>query len=374
VCGIRGRTFAGGAGGRGPSGVWVLGGALVRLTGGDADVLAIRRAADVIREGGLVAFPTETVYGLGAHALDADAVAKIFAAKGRPAGDPVIVHVADAAAVDGVAAVVTPSARALMAEFWPGPLTVILARGDAVPLGVTAGGPTVAVRVPSHPVALALLRAAGVPIAAPSANRFSRPSPTTADDVAEDLGDRIDMILDGGPSTHGVESTVVDCTGAEPVVLRPGAITLEALRAVFPGIALRAAAIRDTSTTLASPGTLLKHYAPRAEVRLWSGSPATLLGAVRRDIETQIAAGRRVGALLIDEDRAVAADLAVDVRSVGSLARLDEAAAQLFAAMRALDRAGVDVIITRDLGRSGLGLTIWDRLFRAAEGRVLESK
>jgi L-threonylcarbamoyladenylate synthase len=346
---------------------------IVRVSGGAGDAAAIARAAAILRAGGLVAFPTETVYGLGAHALDPAAVARIYEAKGRPAGDPVIVHVADASAVDGVAASVPPAARALMRAFWPGPLTVIVARGAAVPLGVTAGGDTVAVRVPSHPVALALLSAAGVPIAAPSANRFSRPSPTTAGDVAEDLGDRVDMILDGGPSTHGVESTVVDCTGAEPVVLRPGAITLEALRAVLPGIGLRAAAVRDTRATLASPGTLLKHYAPRAEVRLWSGRSETLLRAMRSDIEMQIAAGRRVGALLVDQDRGAVAGLAVEVRSLGSVERLDEAAAQLFAAMRALDRSGVDVIVARDLGRSGLGLTIWDRLFRAAEGRVLES-
>lgn len=346
---------------------------MVRLVGGDADAAAILRAAAIIRAGGLVAFPTETVYGLGAHALDPEAVARIFDAKGRPAGDPVIVHVATALAVDAIAASVPPSARALMSAFWPGPLTVIVARGSAVPLRVTAGGDTVAVRVPSHPVALALLRVAGVPIAAPSANRFSRPSPTTADDVAEDLGDRVDMILDGGPCRHGVESTVVDCTREMPVVLRPGAITIEALRAVLPAIDLRAAVVIDPGTALASPGTLLKHYAPRAEVRLWTGSGESLLRAVRRDIEAQIAAGRRVGALLVDEDRLAVTALPVEVLSLGSSSRLDEAAAHLFAAMRALDRSGVDVIIARDLGRAGLGLTIWDRLFRAAEGRVLES-
>ena len=346
---------------------------LIRLTGGYEDEAAIARAAAAIRAGALVAFPTETVYGLGAHALDADAVAKIFAAKGRPAGDPVIVHVADVAALDDLAASVPPAARVLVSAFWPGPLTVIVARGVSVPLRVTAGGETVAVRMPAHAVALALLRAAGVPIAAPSANRFSRPSPTTADDVAEDLGDRVDMILDGGPTTHGVESTVVDCTGSAPVVLRPGAITVEALRAVRPDITLRMPVVKDTGVSLVSPGTLLKHYAPRAQVRLWTGPAETLLAAVRRDITALCLEGRRVGALLVDEDRAAVDGLRVDVVSLGSMARLEEAAARLFAAMRALDRAGVDVIVTRDLGRSGLGLTIWDRLFRAAEGRVLES-
>jgi L-threonylcarbamoyladenylate synthase len=167
----------------------------------------------------------------------------------------------------------------------------------------------------------------------------------------------------------------VDLTGAEPVVLRPGAITLEALRAVLPGIALRVAVVRETSTAaLVSPGTLLKHYAPRAEVRLWTGHAAGLSAAMRHDIETQLAAGRRVGVLLFDEDRPAIAGLAVLLMPLGSRAHLAEAAASLFAAMRALDRSGVDVIVASDPGRAGLGLAIWDRLFRAAEGRVLESE
>lgn len=340
---------------------------------GAQDAPTMVRAAAVIRRGGLVAFPTETVYGLGAHALDADAVSRIFDAKGRPAGDPVIVHVTGPDALAGVVGAVPVAARALMARFWPGPLTLILERGPAVPLRVTAGGPTVAVRVPAHPVAIALLRAAGVPIAAPSANRFSRPSPTTADDVAEDLGDRIDMILDGGPTTHGVESTVVDCTSSVPLVLRPGAITLEALREVNPDITLRTRVVADTDTVLTAPGTLLKHYAPRAEVRLWTGAPPTLMDAVREDIAQELRAGRRVGALLLDEDLQAINEASVVKASLGSGAHREEAAARLFAALRALDRHGVDVIITRDLGRDGLGLTIWDRLYRAAEGRVLES-
>jgi L-threonylcarbamoyladenylate synthase len=313
------------------------------------------------------------VYGLGANAFDDAAVAKIFAAKGRPAGDPLIVHVADAASVGAIARSVPTAAQALMSAFWPGPLTLIMARGGDVPLRVTGGGATVAIRVPAHPVAAALLAAAGVPIAAPSANRFSRPSPTTAEHVEEDLGDRIDMILDGGATSHGVESTVVDVTGALPVMLRPGAVTLEALREIAPGTLTRETAVSESSGTLASPGTLLKHYAPRAEVRLWTGSRESLLAAVHRDAEIAIAGGRRVGAILMDEDRAAVEGLAVDVAPLGSRNHLEDAASRLFAAMRRLDRAGIDVIIAIDPGRSGLGLAIWDRLFRAAEGRVLES-
>lgn len=347
---------------------------IVRMTGGAADAPVLARAADIIRRGGLVAFPTETVYGLGAHALDDRAVAAIFDAKGRPASDPVIVHVADAAQVDVLAAEIPDAARPLMAAFWPGPLTLIVRKAAAVPSRVTAGGPTVAIRVPAHPVALALLRAAAVPIAAPSANRFSRPSPTTAADVAEDLGEALDLILDGGPTTHGVESTVVDVTSVPPRVLRPGAVTLEALQAVDPSVTLRTTIARETSVSQVSPGTLLKHYSPRATVRLWTGEPRACLTAVRADVLAQIGDGQRVGVLLVEEDLSTVRDLGVESASLGSIEHLEEAAARLFAALRELDRRQVDVIITRDLGRHGLGLAIWDRLFRAAEGRVLQSR
>lgn len=346
---------------------------LLTLRGEASDAAVIARAAALIRAGRLVVFPTETVYGLGANALDEAAVARIFEAKGRPSGDPLIVHVADTADVAAVAADVPAVARTLMSAFWPGPLTIILSRGSDVPLRVTAGGDTVAVRMPQHPVALALLRASGVPIAAPSANRFSRPSPTRASDVVEDLGERVDMILDGGPTTHGVESTVIDVAGGHAVVLRPGAITLEALREVVPSVTLRMSVERDTTTTQASPGTLLKHYSPRAAVRLWTGAPASLRLAIQADVSALLAQGLRVGALLSDEDLTTLAPAAVVAVALGSERDLASIAARLFAAMRELDRAGVDVIVTRDFGRSGLGLAIWDRLYRSAEGRVLES-
>ena len=345
-----------------------------RLTGGAEDAAAVARAAAVIRAGGLVAFPTETVYGLGAHALDDEAVARIFAAKGRPASDPVIVHVADARALNDLASFVPARAARLAAAFWPGPLTMIVPKSAAVPSRVTAGGPTVAVRVPAHPVALALLRAAGVPIAAPSANRFSRPSPTRAADVLEDLGDVVDVVLDGGSTTHGVESTVLDLTSEPPRVLRPGAVTLDALQTVDPDVVARETVVRDSATPLTAPGTLLKHYSPRAEVRLWTGAPDRVRASLREDARAQVAAGRRVGALLTDEDRYVMDGLVVTIVSLGAEDRPADAAARLFAGMRDLDHAGVDVVLVRDPGREGLGLTLWDRLYRAAEGRVLESR
>ncbi len=344
------------------------------LTGDPEDAALVARAAAIIRRGGLVAFPTETVYGLGAYALDADAVGRIFAAKGRPAADPVIVHVADASALSALASVVPATAHTLAQAFWPGPLTLIVQKAEAVPARVTAGGPTVAVRVPAHPVAQALLRAAGVPIAAPSANRFSRPSPTRADDVLEDLGSAIDAILDGGPTTHGVESTVLDLTSTPPRVLRPGAIPLDALLAVDPTIQMRETVVRGAEAPLTAPGTLLKHYSPRAEVRLWTGPADLLRHALIEDAKAQVATGRRVGVLATDEDLALLGAMPVITASLGAAARVEEAAQRLFAGLRDLDRAGVDVVIVRDPGRSGLALTVWDRLFRAAEGRVLESR
>lgn len=345
---------------------------LEHLTGSAADAPLLTRAAALIRAGDLVAFPTETVYGLGANAFDEAAVAKIFAAKGRPFADPLIVHLASADWVSQVARAVPDAAHAFMRAFWPGPLTLILPRGPNIPLRVTAGRDTVAVRVPAHPIAHALLVHAGVPIAAPSANRFSRPSPTTAAHVADDLGDQLDLILDGGPTTHGVESTVLDLTGDTPTVLRPGAVTLEALRGVVPDVVLGGE--RQPDGALTSPGTLLKHYSPRADVRLWSGEIAIARDAMRQDAAALLAAGRRVGALVVDEDAAAFEGLAVTVWPLGSMYQLALVASRLYEGLRELDRAGVDVILARDPGRDGLALTIRDRLFRAAEGRVLDSR
>ncbi len=361
-----------------------------RLTGSASDIALLQRAGALIRNGELVAFPTETVYGLGANALDESAVEKIFQAKGRPFGDPLIVHLASADDVAVVAASVPPHAEELIGAFWPGPLTLIMPRGARVPTRVTAGRDTVAVRVPAHPIAHALLKSAGVPIAAPSANRFSRPSPTTAAHVAEDLGDELDLILDGGPTTHGVESTVLDLTSGRPVVLRPGAITLEALRAVLPGVILAGeldlnrAPGAETSrpdgsggsadAPQKSPGTLLKHYSPRAEVRLWTGELAATRDAMRVDAVEEIRHGRRVGALVVDEDAPAFAGLDVTIATLGPSATLEVAAARLYDGLRSLDHAGADVILARDPGREGLALTIRDRLFRAAEGRVLDSR
>lgn len=233
------------------------------------DPAALQPAAQTLRRGGLVAFPTETVYGLGAHALDPAAVARIYAAKGRPGYNPLIVHVADADAARALAGAWPAEADALAAAFWPGPLTLVVPRHPSIPDSVTAGLPSVALRVPAHPVAHALLRAAGVPVAAPSANRSTEVSPTTAQHVARSLGERVDVIVDGGPCPVGIESTVLSLTGPVPTLLRPGTISIDDLRPVIGEVALPSA---DPHATAArpSPGMMDRHYAPRAELRLFN--------------------------------------------------------------------------------------------------------
>lgn len=232
-----------------------------------ADAAGIAAAAEIIRRGGLVAFPTETVYGLGAHALDAAAVRKIFEAKGRPAFNPLIVHVLDGAAARALVTEWPPMAEALAQRFWPGPLTLVLPRQAIVPDVITGGGPTVAIRSPAHPVARALLEATGLPIAAPSANRFTELSPVTAEQVERALGDRVECILDGGRTNVGIESTVVDLSGPVPMLLRPGTITQAELEAITGPLARPAKAV-DDETPRPSPGMMARHYAPRAPVVL----------------------------------------------------------------------------------------------------------
>ena len=334
----------------------------------------ILRAADCLRRGGLVAFPTETVYGLGAHALDRAAVLRLFEAKGRPANDPLIVHIS---AFDQVAALVValPEAAApLAARFWPGPLTLVMRRAPSVPLEVTAGLDTVALRVPAHPVARALLLAASFPVAAPSANLFSRPSPTRAAHVLDDLDGRIDMVMDGGPTQVGVESTVLDLTVDPPAVLRPGAVSVEMLRTVVPAVRLPAGPLRGTRPTyvgdgesMPSPGLLSKHYAPRAPITIYQGEKAAVRRALMAAARDAIAAGRRVGVLTTAEDAPMLSGVPVVIAELGSEHDVETVAAGLYAALRQLDAAQVDIILMRDVSRDeGLWRAVRDRLHRAA--------
>lgn len=323
----------------------------------DADApeaAAIARAAGVIRRGGLVAFPTETVYGLGADALNASAVGRIFTAKGRPANNPIIVHVADVTEMDRVAQR-TALANRLVERFWPGPLTLVLSKRESVPDAVTAGGPTVAVRAPDHPVAHALISAAGVPIAAPSANRSTEISPTRAEHVLKGLRGRIEMVLDGGPTPAGLESTVLDVSTDPPRLLRPGPVSVEEIEAVI-GPIMRTAATR-TDAPLPSPGMLPRHYAPRAPLECLPYAEG-----IRR-VEELAASGSRVGlvamgAPALAEDRGIVA--------IEMPAAPDRYAARLYAALHALDDAGVDRIVVELPPDTDEWLAVRDRLRRAS--------
>ena len=342
------------------------------------DPRAIRDAADVIVRGGLVAFPTETVYGLGAHALDAGAVARIFRAKGRPSTDPLIVHLANRGQLSAVARDVPDDVARLADRFWPGALTVILQKRDVVPDAVTAGLATVAVRVPSHPIAQALLDAAGVPVAAPSANRFSRPSPTLAAHVLEDLDGAIDLVIDGGPAAIGVESTILDLTVSPPLVRRPGGTAFDALRDVLPDVQMSAGFLDDVVAQPA-PGQLIRHYAPRATLTLYRGDPERVVVRLASDARTAVASGSRVGILAPEEDLlALAPRLAASAAAgrivtarLGSRRDTASSARDLFQSLRALDSAGVDVIYASVPEEGAFADALVDRLTRAAEGRVV---
>lgn len=324
---------------------------------------SLAQAASLLRRGELVAFPTETVYGLGAHALDADAVAKIFAAKGRPAWNPVIVHVADVA--DARALVTEWPARAdrLARACWPGPLTLILRKRDVVPDIVTAGTDTVAVRVPAHPAALKLLRAAGIPIAAPSANRFTELSPTTAQHVTDGLGERVSLILDGGPCEVGIESTVLDLTGDTPIILRPGGLSAETIAHVLgERVGVRGANVdhrQENSEAQRSPGGADRHYAPRAEVWLADSADSSEL----QDAITRAASGEgaRIGALLLDGGLSL-----TGVHRTLRLARQPGTYARgLYAALHTLDREGCTLIVIESPPIGAGWDAVRDRLIRA---------
>ncbi len=340
-----------------------------------ASAAILERVAAIWRAGGTVAFPTETVYGLGAHAFDPGAVERIFAAKQRPAWDPLIVHVGDRMPLGRLVREVSDPARALMQAFWPGPLTLLLPRGPDVPDAVTAGRDLVGVRVPAHPVALALIAAAAMPIAAPSANLFGRPSPTTAAHVLEDLDGRIDAVVDGGAARHGLESTVVDASRSPVVLYRPGAVALEALRGVVGPVEI----YRENGHTpsgdpqsLPSPGVGMRHYAPRARMVLVDtdadGDEEAAIGfrlfrAVAKVREG--GEGTRIGVMAPEEFR-TDAQSADAVFGWGHWGDLDSLAQRLFAGLRWLDAQQATHIVCPLPPERGIGRALRDRLEKAA--------
>jgi L-threonylcarbamoyladenylate synthase len=317
------------------------------------DPAAIERAAALLRSGALVAFPTETVYGLGADALNPDAVRGIFAAKERPADNPLIVHVADVAAARALVREFPPLAERAAAALWPGPLTLVLPRAAIVPDVTTAGQDTVALRVPAHPVALALLRACQRPLAAPSANRSGRPSPTLASHVSADRDGRVALILDGGPTAFGLESSVLDLCGARPLLLRRGGVSHEQLASLLGPVDLVESG--DAAAIARSPGLRHRHYAPRARVELVAEGEGE--AAAARALES----GERVALIC---RRAVVSAAIVRRLPVA----LEGFAQALFATLRALDDEGVERIVVESVPETGIGAAIMDRLRRAAAG------
>ena len=311
----------------------------------------IARAAEILRRGGLVAFPTETVYGLGAAAEDPAALARLYAVKGRPGNHPVIVHVGAPSQLAEWAADVPDAARRLGDALWPGPLTLVVRRGARVPDAVTGGGDTVGVRVPDQRVALSLLGAFGGGIAAPSANRFGQVSPTTADDVRVDLGDEVDLVLDDGPCTVGVESTIVDCTGDDLVILRPGGVTRERIEEVS-GQRVRA----HGDGLVRAPGTLKSHYAPEATVLVVSGDELAARASAL------LAAGQQVAVLTAGSLPGLPPDVVV----LDAPGDAEEYARVLYARLREVDRRGIDVLLAVPPPDAGVGAAVVDRLRRAA--------
>ena len=332
-----------------------------------ADAQSIARAAEYIRAGEVVGFPTETVYGLGANALCPQAVRRIFAAKGRPADNPLIVHIADLSELDALVLDVPEGARRLMEAYWPGPMTLLLPRRPCVPDVVTAGLPTVGIRLPSHPVARALIAQSGCPIAAPSANRSGRPSPTRAQHVLEDMEGRIPFILDGGPCEVGLESSVIDATGEVPVVLRPGGITPEMVARVVGGVRVDEHVMSPLKEgeVVRSPGMKYRHYAPRAQMEIFQGAPEDVARAIcaRYDDAPEHAA-------IFALSGHVPLYGARRVFTLGSLAQ--DAAGALFDLLREMDARGVERIYAEAVEAEGIGLAVMNRMGRAAGFHISE--
>ena len=349
---------------------------IVRVDPIHPEMAIIEYAAELIQKGQLVVFPTETVYGLGADALQPQAIEGIFAAKGRPFSDPLIVHIADRSILQTLVVDVPLAAHKLVEAFWPGPLTLILPVGPRVPRLITAGLPTVAIRMPRHPIALALIRAAGSPIAAPSANRFMHISPTTAQHVLADLNGQVPLILDSGPCEVGVESTVLDLCSTRATILRPGGVSLEALRTVLPEI--QSPQPRPTTdytnhqqeSPQSSPGQMLTHYSPIVPTFLFEGKAERMREAMLAEVQHRLAQGEQVGVLIADEDVAAFQESGAQIYTLGNT--VEQVAMHLFTGLRELEEAGVHVILCRNFEAQGLGLAIRDRLHKAAGGKIVQ--
>ena len=335
-----------------------------------ADEAGIHAAADLLRRGEVVGMPTETVYGLGANAWNPQAVEKIFRAKGRPADNPLIVHIADEKMLPMLSEQVPETARRLMRAFWPGPMTLILKKTPRVPELVTAGLSTVGIRMPSNPIARALIRAASLPIAAPSANTSGKPSPTSALHVYRDLGGKIPLILEGGSCRYGVESTVVDVSGGKPVILRPGAVTAEMIETAVKSVEVDPHVLSPLAkdAVVRSPGMKYRHYAPRAQLTIFSGEKQAVTERICAEYDSALRRGEKP-AILGFSDRSYADRLTF---SLGESEKPELAAARLFSALRRMDDEGITAGFCEAVPLAGMGMALMNRLGRAAEFRMVQ--
>lgn len=344
---------------------------VVMVDENNLDKNIIEEAGTVIRQGGLVAFPTETVYGLGANALDEEAVKKIFVAKGRPQDNPLIVHVADFD-LEPLVKNIPEVAVKLMESFWPGPLTIILEKSELIPDVTSAGLSSVGIRMPSNNISRELIRAAGVPIAAPSANISGRPSPTEASRCVEDLEGRVDFILGGGSCQVGLESTIVDCTSSPPCVLRPGGVTLDMLRKVDSAIYIDPAVMKKAEGNFKpkAPGMKYRHYAPKAPMKIVQGDLQKTIEIIKEIVQNSIDENKQVGILATEES--------IDkypqgmVISLGSRADVESIGKNLFEALRRFDDAGVDIILSEAFEEDGFGTAVMNRLKKSAGYDVIQ--
>ena len=343
---------------------------IVAMTAEAIDKDAIARGGEILKKGGLVAFPTETVYGLGGNALDPMASRKIYAAKGRPSDNPLIVHIADIKALDPIVKSIPDKAKLLAEKFWPGPLTMIFERSNLVPLETTGGLESVAVRFPSDPIAAALILAAGGYVAAPSANTSGRPSPTTAQHVEEDLGDAIDMIIDGGSVGIGLESTIVDFTEEVPVVLRPGYISLEMLKEVLGDVRMDKGLIKpDSGIRPKAPGMKYRHYAPKADLAIVEGPTEAVIKAINQFVKEDAANGLQSGIIATEETISQYPDGIV--KCIGSRAAEETIAHNLYEVLREFDQCQVSRIYSEAFYTPKMGQAIMNRLLKAAGHKII---
>ncbi|AVQ37654.1 threonylcarbamoyl-AMP synthase [Clostridium botulinum] len=339
---------------------------VVRLNENNIDEHVISKAGNILRQGGLVVFPTETVYGLGANALDKDAVKKIFEAKGRPQDNPLIVHISKVKDIEKLVEEIPPIAQKLMDKFWPGPMTIILKKKDIIPNETSAGLDSIGIRMPSNKIAMELISMAGVPIAAPSANLSGKPSPTDLETCIEDLDGRVNMILGGDNSEVGVESTVIDCTINPPCILRPGGITLEMLKEVDSDIYIDPAIMKKPDKELRpkAPGMKYRHYAPKAPLKIIKGDLNKTIEKINEMVQNYIDAEKKVGIIATDET--IDNYKKGEVVSIGSRKDLNTIAHNLFYVLRTFDEKNVDLILSEAFEEKDMGVAIMNRLKKSA--------